>query len=1710
MPSWEPIPAYATLCKTFREANNSKACTWNIITTVWDARGIQAQKGNGTNDMVISVEHLGVRDNSKVFEKSINEIPNRVFKHEYTGQPYTFFASCLNISVYHQGLLPLGMLDKPVGQCQIGIMDVFLSANHMLPIQWFPIVDPNSDLPAEPLGYLRLNCIINTLHEPGAVQSRAPDDVASWELNRHEIMQIPRLNLRVCASHQYNLKFMVYQGFDLGRGGFGPAGDPQFRVITPCGIIATDPFPNSLDPKWNAMLQIPFYEPTFTDLIICEVRDALGTIHSRMYLSWKDLYINQEANKSPRWIDMYEREAESAGFMDVLGLGQAKGYEERSIYCGRVLLSMEIEERSPAKEPSPANIALKPKDTEILWSDPKQKMFFRFHTFYGQSFGSASAVMVEFSVGRKSVLSGAAKKGDKGLYEFFRSMELELDLPFDDTRDNPDGDMKANLWDPQYFISKLPDCIIKVYEVGLMGKGPMIGMWQGPVQQMLGGGDPEYYADNVYVGMYKDDNGTGGRFEGVASVMIAPGDEAPEPSKKTPWGRENDLLTQRIMNPYTGYQYVALKSDATCSLGPTDVAGFIGFSAKLWLATREKCGNQPPKGPPILSPWTMWNHWLIPAPWSDSLQWLRFFTIKGHIYQAKDLPSHNETGVANASVDLSYLVKSSPRTSTVYFTNQPTFDQTILLSDIEVYLLPDDWKDGADEYIPDPEDFTDVEKNKAMLKLAPMIEASVWEGSGSDAQLIGRTFISPPDTFARKQNPTFIPLYRSNPDVVEGHLLASFQMIESTEKLMKEPPVPLVPDKSWVNPADPDTWCSKAPVREIPMMECKIQIQVLGLRDFSSPYLFDRAILQPQVEVCCDDPTTARTTKATSRPSGQDANFLEVVEIDVQMPEDKIFAPSLDFYFYDHSVMGFAGPVDLVGVPIVGYATMAMGSFYPSDSEVVDDDEDIDEEDEEAMEKKRQKDRKKLFDEAMKDLKKSGVLRSAKDAKALEVFFMKKDEAVVSAFEQYADAPDAAMFIKRVQSFLLPSNLKQATGKDAPKQAKAKQEKGSSKSKQAGKADAGEDGPSTTATDLVDAPASRDNAGVGGVGPGDAVGSREVGGGGGLDEADAGDDEGEEGDGQDEEEAEEVFAGEAVEGEADELPDQQEKVDTPDGKPNAEWLLLRSHPLYDCELEKSTVREYGKKGAWEPRFSNIFDEVQIFRGPIKNSKQKDSEGVGILKCKVKLFKKESEEAAELRGEDQRYLDMQELKRNKEVEYQIPDVNENYPARDVVVRVYLLKAFQMSPCTIVDGVTQSNCIVELQLGGPHPAKRWKWTDFYDPVKSLNPHFYRCAEVVAKLPGPSQLHVCLYDDIQFMGILSLEPLFGLKKIGETVIDLEDRWFCEEWAQKTVHKPRETRDLFNPERPGISVGKMMVMMDMVMRVDAEDKPAKDVNIAGRQMPLEMRLIVWNLRNCAPKDGYTSDIKVVSDLLGWGKVKETDTDAGVKVSRNAMFNFRIKFKGIKFPSPDPTVPAKDFVLKISVWHQDFLTGLIEHSIAEGLLPLQPLFLDCMQRNLGKPSPDDMEIVTLPPDKDGDVEADEEGTKYPFKWFKLNHPGGPGCKTNKNFKQPGYDFEKNCQAEIQITIQVMPRAKARAMPASNGFKAGPAKLKDPNRPPQPTNPIFNPEGCKAYIVYTCAEAINKKKPCCCCLSCCVIIVALLVGYVYLLQAGLAPKLPFF
>jgi len=1760
--SWEPVPAYSHLCQFFREANNSRDCTWNVITTVWEARGMKAYGGNGTNQLIIRVDHRGIKEDSKTFERAVNTVSNRVYKREFTGQPYDFFASSIIISCWNKKMIG----EQFIGQIQLGIMDVFLSKAHMLPMQWFPIVDPKSDLPSEPLGYLKLNCIINNLDESGAVQEKAPDAVADWELNRHEILQIPRMNMRKVACHQYNLKFMTFQGFDLGTGAEKTA-DPIFRVTTPCGVIATDANPNTLKPQWNTMLQIPYYEPTFCDLIHCEVWDGNAKRLSGLIFSWKDIFINQQAYMKPRWIDMYERK--SGGLHAILqseiplagqtvgnaleqnmGFNQSKGFfEERSVYCGRVLLAIEVEEREFRKEPSPANIALKPKDCADMWSDAKQKMFFRFHCFYGQEFSVDQwplkyRVQVEFQVGRKRVLTKPAEIGEKGLYEFFQAVELELELPMDDQRDNPDGwgapSLGSGCWNPECFVSRMPDIWVKVFKVSMVGvvmsDAEMIGFWKGDVRTVLGGGDVEMWSENCYIGT-DDDNQTNKMFKGIEPIIIPMGDEAPAPSKRAPWGREGDEASIAILNPYQGYQYVMLQSDISCSLGPSDPAGFIGFSAKLWMPTRYKCANGPPKGPPVLSPWTAWNVHRLPPPWDDLLKWTRFFNVKAHIYQARSLGARNDTGVASAYVELKFLSGPATSTHTAFLTNNPTFDTTLVLNDQELFLLPDNFSEGAEEYILDAEDQSDVKRNWKMLSLSPRFEVRVWEKQGDSTVLLGRNYINPAEVLPRKTNPKLIELFKGNPEIEEGFLLCSFQVIETNEKIAKEPPAPLVPDKSKVDMDDPDSWCSKAPIRRVDMFESKIQIQVLGLRDLSSPHPFGWPIANPQIEVCCDDPKTAQTTKSSQKPSGTNANFMECVEIDVRMPVDKRFAPFLDFYVYDHSTLGLSFEIPSIDgqtrPPIVAYGSMATEDFYPADKDEDSDGEmadgEVDENDEAAKKKAKEKEMKKKFAAMIKELKKEGQW-SAKEINQLNMLFLKKDEAVVRAFQQYIDAPDSMKFIERVESFFTPNDKAKGGGdnegdgggggdkkKKTEDKKKLKDDKKLAAITESG--EEGDAGPGSKRPVSTDSkrPVSKDSAAAetdngDAPAPAGAGAEDEEKPAGGLDEADAPeDDDDEEGDEQGDDEGDnvsDIVEGHAVEGDDDMLPDMQEKVDTPDGKPNAEWLLLRAHPLYDCPLERSTVKEYGKKGAWEPRFEDAFDELVLYRGPIHNFKQIQHESVGILKCKVKLFRKEDEAVAESRGDDPRFLDMAELKAGKEVPYEVPDVNENFQSRDIEIRIYLLKAFQMTPSQVVDGLAKSDNFIKISLG----SEEWDWRTYYDPIVALNPHFYRCAKISAKLPGPSQLHIALMDDqvnvvteaLKTVGVNDVVKDYD--EIGETIVDLEDRWFCEEWSVKTVNKPRETRDLFNSGNPGISVGKMMVIVDAVLRVDADDKPEKDVNIAGRQMPLEMRLIIWNLRNCAPKDGYTSDVKVFAELLGWGRMKETDCDMGVKVSRYAMFNYRIKFKGLKFPSPDPTIPAKDYILNLQVWGARLLGN--DTLIAEGLLPLQPIFQDCMQRNLGKPSPDDMEIVSLEPAKPADVQADEEGTKYPFRWYSLCHPGGPGCKTNKDFKQPGYDFVKNRQAEIQITVQVMPRAKARAMPASLGFKPGPAKLFDPNRPPQPKNPIFDPEGCKAYIVYVCKEAINRKKPCCCCLSCCIILIVLLVVYVYLLQAGIAPKIP--
>ena len=225
-------------------------------------------------------------------------------------------------------------------------------------------------------------------------------------------------------------------------------------------------------------------------------------------------------------------------------------------------------------------------------------------------------------------------------------------------------------------------------------------------------------------------------------------------------------------------------------------------------------------------------------------------------------------------------------------------------------------------------------------------------------------------------------------------------------------------------------------------------------------------------------------------------------------------------------------------------------------------------------------------------------------------------------------------------------------------------------------------------------------------------------------------------------------------------------------------------------------------------------------------------------------------------------------------------------------------------------------------------------------------------------------------------------GPHEIGSTTVDLEDRWFCNAWRE-LLHKPIEIRTL-RKEGSDVSVGKMECMIDILPSAETVQRPALNLSMSSRKQKLNLRVILWNAANVVPLGGYTTDVFVVCQLLGeYGQVEDeqqTDVHPSCKQDELANFNWRMKFKKQEFPNP-----KKIFMLRLQLWEKN--TATANKGICEGLLPIESVFRECAERNLGRASADEMESCFLPGLDAKDVErvADADGGPdfvYPFRWF--------------------------------------------------------------------------------------------------------------------------------
>jgi hypothetical protein len=151
---------------------------------------------------------------------------------------------------------------------------------------------------------------------------------------------------------------------------------------------------------------------------------------------------------------------------------------------------------------------------------------------------------------------------------------------------------------------------------------------------------------------------------------------------------------------------------------------------------------------------------------------------------------------------------------------------------------------------------------------------------------------------AMPQSPKWYNIHAYSHDS-EGQVLMSFQLIP-VEDLAKSKLTSIVPKTR----------------------ECIVEVQCLGVRGML-PFKL-ASISEPQlifsVGEKVDNNKATKRTKFSSKPNGANANFLEVLAINVAIPDNPMFAPALDLTCMDKR---------LTGEEQVATATYWLGKFLP-------------------------------------------------------------------------------------------------------------------------------------------------------------------------------------------------------------------------------------------------------------------------------------------------------------------------------------------------------------------------------------------------------------------------------------------------------------------------------------------------------------------------------------------------------------------------------------------------------------------------------------------------------------------------------------------------------------------------------------------------------------------------------------------------------------
>lgn len=236
-----------------------------------------------------------------------------------------------------------------------------------------------------------------------------------------------------------------------------------------------------------------------------------------------------------------------------------------------------------------------------------------------------------------------------------------------------------------------------------------------------------------------------------------------------------------------------------------------------------------------------------------------------------------------------------------------------------------------------------------------------------------------------------------------------------------------------------------------------------------------------------------------------------------------------------------------------------------------------------------------------------------------------------------------------------------------------------------------------------------------------------------------------------------------------------------------------------------------------------------------------------------------------------------------------------------MRVYILKGVAIVP---LDGTDDSEITIDVLLNDNKGVEIKSLKANENGNVGKNPEFYTTYEFInVKIPGSAVLKI----DVK------KKTVIGDGYIGSTQVDLEERVFMPEWNIYDK-KPVEKRNIEHPSRG--SRGRLEMWIDILK---PSNKEPATVIFPKVQIPFELRVIVWEAKECVFKDTVTD----CNDLFARGCVKSKEekweeTDTHWFARELGSFNWRWKWE-IKLPVDINKNYGEDRVT-VQLWDRDLI----------------------------------------------------------------------------------------------------------------------------------------------------------------------------------------------